>query len=174
MTQKAELSIADCIKRLSGKGKVQTMGAKVKAVDAGKGMCTVVIDILDLEFDDIRLTAFESEDVKKCLLIIPKVNSYVLIGRIEGSDAWYLQQTTEVDEIHLAGKKYKSVNGETLQTQLNKLQAKVDLIINAITSSAVTTGDGGLAFKSNMAAVLSAAIDADFSQILNDKILHGD
>lgn len=174
MSEKSELSIQECIMRLSPKGKAQTLGAKVTRVDAANGLCTVLIEILDLEFDDIRLTAFEAADYNKCELHIPAVGSYVLIGRIEGSDSWYVSATTEVDEIRLMGKRYSLVKGEELQTQINKLKAAVELIKSAIAAAGVTAGDGGAVFKSNIMAGLASMDSGDFTQLLNNKVKHGE
>ncbi len=174
MSEKTELSIGECIAKLAGKGKVQTLGALVKSVDPDKGLCTVEIEILELEFDDIRLTAFETDDVSKCLLVLPKVGSYILIGRIEGSDNWYVAATTEVDEIRLGGKKYSSVNGETLQDEINTLKKDFNDHItdyNAHTHVLALSAGTGTAAPTTTVGTPSAA---DFSQILNDKVKHGE
>lgn len=178
MSNKSELSIAECIRKLSPQSKVQTLGAKVVSVDANKGLCTVLVEILELEFDDIRLTAFETDTPEKALLVLPKVGSYVLIGRIEGSDYWYLAQTTEVDEIRLGGKRYSEVKGETLQSELIKDNTILNVIYTAFKDgSAPTTADGGIyanALLTALKAALAALPIGEYSQILNDKVKHGE
>jgi len=61
------------------------------------------------------------------------------------------------------------LKGDSSVTQLDTLQAKVDLIIDAIKNGTIGSSDGGAAYKSSMVLILEAAIDADFSNIKSDK-----
>lgn len=62
-------------------------------------------------------------------------------------------------------------HGDTLKTQLNALQTKVDLIITAIENGIPAAGssDGGTAYQATMKVILQAAQDADFGEINSDK-----
>lgn len=65
-----------------------------------------------------------------------------------------------------------TANASNLQQELTKMSARIDGIIQAITSSAVTPNDGGATYKANMSAIVSALQKEDFSQIIDDKIKH--
>jgi len=116
----------------------------------------------------------------KGVLVIPKVGSYVIVDYMDKNSP-YVSKFSEIDkiiskqgEMILNSDEYGGlVNAKELKIQLDKLQSKVDVIINAITSSAVLAGDGGAVFKTNMTAVLQTAIDADFSNLENEDIKHG-
>ncbi len=59
--------------------------------------------------------------------------------------------------------------GETLQGQLDALQTKVDLIINAIENGIPIAQDGGVGYQLSMTGILAAAVDADFSNMNSEK-----
>lgn len=65
-----------------------------------------------------------------------------------------------------------TANATNLKQELTKMSARVDGIIRAITSSAVSANDGGAAYKANMTAVVSAMAREDFSRMIDDKIKH--
>jgi phage gp45-like len=66
------------------------------------------------------------------------------------------------------------VKAAELESQLNKLTARVDGIINALKSSPVAPTDGGATYKSAIAAALAALGDKeDFSNLESEKVLHG-
>ena len=58
--------------------------------------------------------------------------------------------------------------GDTTQQQLDVLQAKVDLIINAIENGVPIPQDGGVGYQNTMKTILSAKQDADFSGIKSE------
>lgn len=65
-----------------------------------------------------------------------------------------------------------TANATELKKQLTTMSARIDGIINAITSSAVAPQDGGSTYKSNMSAIVSALQKEDFSNMIDDKIKH--
>ena len=66
------------------------------------------------------------------------------------------------------------VKAKELETQLNKLTARVDGIIDALKNSATAAQDGGAAYKGQIVAALSALINKeDFSNLESGKVLHG-
>ena len=65
-----------------------------------------------------------------------------------------------------------TANAPDLKKQLTTMSARIDGIINAITSSAVAPQDGGATYKSNMSAIVSALQKEDFSNMIDDKIKH--
>jgi len=58
--------------------------------------------------------------------------------------------------------------GNTTQEQLDILQAKVDLIINAIENGVAIPQDGGEGYQNTMKVILSSKQDADFSGIKSE------
>ena len=65
-----------------------------------------------------------------------------------------------------------TANATELKKQLITMSARIDGIINAITSSAVAPQDGGATYKGNMSAIVSALQKEDFSNMIDDKIKH--
>jgi len=65
------------------------------------------------------------------------------------------------------------VKAAELKTQLDKLSARVDGIINALNSSPVTPTDGGASFKAGIVAALAALVKENFSNLESEKVLHG-
>ena len=169
---KSDISIASAIKKLGHKPNTTEYSATVKSVDVAKAKATVFVDRLSIE-DDVYLTAFDNTETE-ALLIIPKINSSVIISKVLTTDDYRVTGWTEVEAIHFMGKQFSIVKGENLQEELNKLKATVDLIITAIKNGAIVGGDGGASFKTSMVTALSIpAPQADFSVILNTKIKHG-
>jgi len=66
------------------------------------------------------------------------------------------------------------VKAGELKTQLDKLTARVDGIIDALKNSATAVQDGGAAYKAAIAAKLATLVDKeDFSRIESEVVLHG-
>lgn len=64
---------------------------------------------------------------------------------------------------------------QELKKELAKVTARIDGIINAIKTAAVSPQDGGATFKANMILALEMLVNKeDFSQIENKKVLHGE
>ena len=65
-------------------------------------------------------------------------------------------------------------NAQELQKQLTTMSARIDAIINAISSAPVAPMDGGATFKASLIGTLSPhlANKENFNQILDDKIKH--
>jgi len=66
------------------------------------------------------------------------------------------------------------VKAKELETQLNKLTARVDGIINALKTAPITPTDGGASFKTGIISVLETLVNKeDFSKLESEKVLHG-
>ena len=65
-----------------------------------------------------------------------------------------------------------TANATNLKQELTKMSARIDGIIQAITTSVVAPMDGGATYKANMAAGGSALQKENFSQMIDDKIKH--
>ena len=78
-------------------------------------------------------------------------------------------------EVELFGRDFGGlVKVDNLKTELAKLSARVDGIINALLVSPVTPLDGGASFKAGIAGALGAIVTKeDFSSIASGKVFHG-
>lgn len=65
-----------------------------------------------------------------------------------------------------------TANATDLKKQLTTMSARIDSIINALSSSAVAPQDGGATYKTNIATALSGLTKEDFSGMIDDKIKH--
>ena len=66
------------------------------------------------------------------------------------------------------------VKAAELASQLNKLSARVDGVIDALNNSQTAVQDGGAAYKAQIAAALALLVDKeDFSNLESEKVLHG-
>jgi len=66
------------------------------------------------------------------------------------------------------------VKAKELKSQLDKLTARVDGIIDALKNSQTAAQDGGATYKAQIAAVLTALVNKeDFSNLESEKVLHG-
>jgi len=66
------------------------------------------------------------------------------------------------------------VKAKELESQLNKLSARVDGIINALKNSVTAVQDGGATYRAQIVAALAALTDKEnFSHLESEKVLHG-
>jgi phage gp45-like len=66
------------------------------------------------------------------------------------------------------------VKAKELKTQLDKLTARVDGIMDALKNSATAAQDGGATYKGQIVAMLATLVDKEnFSNIESEKVLHG-
>ncbi len=61
-----------------------------------------------------------------------------------------------------------------LQTQINKLNAQLQAVISSLQNWTVAPTDGGAALKAFFATQILGKAAGDFSNIENQKIIHGD
>lgn len=130
---------------------------------------------------DVLMTP-SPDNITHGLIQIPEIGSFVLCGSSVNENDVYILMFGELAEIvlmvtnniKLNGDKYSTIKGESLQEQLNILQNKVDLIINAIKNAVPATDNSGEALQTSMVAILQLAKDADFSNILNKRVRHGE
>lgn len=65
-----------------------------------------------------------------------------------------------------------TANASDLKAQLQKVTARIDMIIQAISSAPVAPMDGGATYKAGMAGMLAGLQKEDYSNIIDDKIKH--
>lgn len=161
----------------------------VVSVDRATQTCNVEREH-KTELFNVRLNAFleAGDDV---LTIYPKEGSKVLCIIIENdpTDA-YILNSTDIEEIsgQIGGAKLNwtkdgfvlnggeiggLVKASELKTQLEKLTARVDGIINAIKTAVPVTGDGGAGLQTTMKAALALLIEKEsFASLENNKVKH--
>ncbi|SDC52521.1 hypothetical protein [Williamwhitmania taraxaci] len=161
----------------------------VLAVDRSARTCDVERDG-KTELFAVRLNAFlEAGD--EVITIYPKIGSKVLCVMVENDKTdTYILASTDIEEVSgkIGGIKVEwtidgfvfndgllggMVKPMELKTQLDKLTARVDGIISAITSGVPIAQDGGIALQQTIVASLNTLIDKeDFSRIENEKVKH--
>lgn len=140
---------------------------------------------------DVRLNAIQTA-IEQYFRITPKVGSVVHCALIENQKTEaFLVEYSEIEKIEIVfgtdiqvvfdNQKVmfnEGMNGgmviiPELVTQLGKLSARVDTVVDAISNSAAVPQDGGAGYKAAMVAAISANTNVeDFSGIEDDKIVH--
>lgn len=149
------------------------------------------VKIGELEISDVRLRAVVNSETD-LLLITPKIGSRVLMHDLSGGRMRELVivKFSEVEKINIrtgettidvengkieinGGDNGGMCNTPELKTQLDKLTARVDGIIDALTNGTTGTQDGGAAYKASVVAALQALTDKEnFNDIEDSKITH--
>jgi hypothetical protein len=94
-----------------------------------------------LELDDVRLKSVVKGGAK--IIIVPKVESVVQIGRIENSEEFVVLAVEEITEINIEINNVKYVVDETgflIQKETDTLREVVQLIIEAVQKIVVLQG----------------------------------
>lgn len=108
---------------------------RVKSVSANPTTGLMTCDCEAIEdgtvLEDVRLSAdFNDDTTQAGLILVPKVESIVLVGFLNEADA-YLTMVSEVDFVYLNANTYGGlVKIEDLVDKLNNLENKVNTIIN--------------------------------------------
>jgi len=166
-----EQSILESLKRI-GKNPHASFPAVVVGTYEDKDYC----DCRDLEgvlYEKVRLRA-AIKDYAEGILIIPAVGSSVILSRLNSSDELYVAMFSKTHKILFDGGENGGLTiTPELRTQLEKLSARVDGIIDAINNGVPGSSDGGAALLSTIKAGLAGITDVeDFSEIENEKIRH--
>jgi hypothetical protein len=170
MALKNKYSIADGIKRLSGRAQYELFLAECLGVQKLTYKLNISVPYLGLA-GQIDYHPASSSDKK--FTIWPRVGSMVVVGRMEGSDQLFVVSVINPDVVELNGNAFSMVKGESLKVEVEKLKAAVNQIKSAIQGAAVAPGDGGAVFKANILAALAVFDTGNFSQILNEEVKHG-
>ena len=170
---------------------MQVFIGQVESVDIDTQTCTVVREGAPKLFD-VRLNATIAEYTDR-LILKPKLNSSVLLAIIENDvNEAFLLACSEIEEISLnieeqsllinkegfvfnEGNWGGLIKIEELKTQLEKLTARVDGVIDALKKSkpAVGSSDGGKAYVDLVIAALAPFTESeDYSEIEDDKVKH--
>lgn len=164
-------NIADILREIVGRGaSVSSLICTVDKVDGR--MCDVSPVDTDLApLTEVRLNAMT--DGEAGIVITPKVGSFVLVSLLTENDA-FVTMFSEIDSIVLDGGENGGLTiTPELKTQLDKMTARIDGIMDAIKNAVPGSMDGGLALHASMMAALATIVQKeDFSNIENEKIKH--
>ncbi len=158
--------------------------AKVVAVN--EDTATIDVDIDGVEFPDVRLRSIITSSGNRCVAIpsidsiihiqaIGKSNHFIVVGFSEISKVIVKIQQTEfiMDEsgIVFNSGSNTTAKADILKSELEKLTARVDGIIDALNNASPDSAAG--TFKSSLIPMLASIIQKeDFSNIENKKIKH--
>lgn len=165
----SEAKILEQLKEL-GKTAAPTFMATVKSVK--EDFCSVK-NVDGVLYPNVRLRA-NINDKNEGLLIVPSVGSTVLVSRIGDSDMLYVEMFSKIDHILFDGGENGGLTiTPKLKSELDKLTARVDGIIDAITNAVPVSDQSGSGLQLSMVAGLELIVDKeDFSNIENKKIKH--
>lgn len=136
--------IRDALMRLGGKvGPAPTIIGKVKSVDEDEKTCVIIETIGDdeIEIDDVRLRPVLNGNA--AITIYPKVNSYVLALRIEGSEEWMVAGVDKTDKVkwEVGDCKFEVDEGFLIKRGNDTLKDIIQMIIEATQQIVVLYGN---------------------------------
>lgn len=133
---------------------------EVTKVDKQQHTCDITTD--GLELYDCRLSSVTSEGTDTRVVVFPEVGSMVAGIATNGLKDVLICNCSKVESMEI---KCDSIRINDLRTQLDKMSARIDGIIDALENSAVGTQDGGLTYQSNITIALGNLQKEDFSSI---------
>lgn len=150
----------------------------VKSVNETERTCVIYDDDLDIDFEDVRLRPVL--DGNDSLVLVPKINSWALAVRIEDEDEWMLIAAGEFEKVLITcenvvfngGEKGGLVNWTEVKTELDKTNAVVNALKDALTNWVVVPGDGGAALKAFATGALAALTVGNFDNKVDDRVKH--
>jgi hypothetical protein len=135
---------------------------------------TCTVDFDGLQLSEVRLSATIDSSVEP-IIITPAIGSTVVVVDLSGEmRELCVLLYSSIQSINIMG----GHNGglcitPKLVENLNKLSARVDGIIDALTNSATVAQDGGAAYKTAITTALSTLTDKeDFSAIESTSMFH--
>lgn len=153
----------------------------VKAVNEDKLTCEVYEIESELIIYDVRLNSGLSD---KKVVLIPKIDSYVLMGLIgNNNQSRYIVSVSELDKVIIDAETSIIINGgqngglcktPTLKTELDKNNAILTAILNVLNGSPVTEPGNGSpsALQASLKAAVTGKQMGDFSNIENTNVKH--
>lgn len=120
---------------------------------------------------DIKLIAGASDSP---VLITPATDSVVIATFLSKNTA-FISLYSEVESVQLRGEQYGGlIKVEELVTQLDKVTARIDGIIDAINNGVPVPQDGGAALQASIKVALALLVDKEnFKNLENENVKHG-
>mgnify|MGYP000278753037 CR=1 FL=1 len=143
----------------------------VKAVDAAKKTCNVILD------DDENLLLEEillGYDKSGCV-ILPKLNTDVLVQFIDNTKTiGYVICVQETDNVEILGSNFGEIAVTSqLRAKINALETQINNLKTIITTWIPTPNDGGLGFKTAATSWASSQITLTTLNDIKGKVKHG-
>ena len=137
---------------------------EVTETDRATLTCSIKLDE-DLILHGCRLNAVECQERGDCFAVIPKVGS--LVSGIATADLRdvLIVSFSEIDEVIIKATK---ISANDFKTQLDKMTARIDGIIDAIKNGVPTPQDGGTALQQTIVASLEQLTDKENFNTLSD------
>ena len=137
---------------------------EVTETDRATLTCSIKLDE-DLTLHGCRLNAVECQERGDCFAVIPKVGS--LVSGIATADLRdvLIVSFSEIDEVIIKAPK---ISANDYKTQLDKMTARIDGIIDAIKNGVPTPQDGGAALQQTIVASLEQLTDKENFNTLSD------
>lgn len=154
---------------------------QVKAVDENKLTCEVLEIESELTIYDVRLNA--GKTLKKVVLI-PKIDSFILMGLIGNSNqARYIVTVSEIDKVIIDAETSIIINGgvngglcktTTLKQELDKNNEILTAILNVLNGAPVMEPGNGApsALQVSLKGAVTGKTIGDFSAIENLNVKH--
>lgn len=127
-----------------------------------------------LEHKNVRLVCGFSQSLTT-MIIKPAVGSTVLVADLSNGkmrDLVVLMVENVEKVIFNGGELGGLIKIEELKTQLNRMTARIDGIINAIKGGVPVSQDGGAALQTSIVSLLPNGQKEDFSSLEDPKFLH--
>ena len=155
-----------------GRQPVTLLVGKVLEVDTDKAICKV--ESQNKTFFDVALRAINDGE-NSGLLVVPEVNSIVLIGRQFESKNFSVVMTSTVSEIHLKGDDFNGlVKVSDLVTKLNDIENDINDLKTVFSTWVTVPNDGGAALKAAAGTWYASLLTpTDQSEIENENVKHG-
>lgn len=153
---------------------VQLQQGKVESVDTNDNTCTVDPGDGRAKLAGVKLQAVEGNAMG--LLLIPKVGSYVLYGKVDNllTDNAVLK-TYELEAIYLRGDSFKGlVKVDELVQELDGIKDDLNELKQAFASWTVAPSDGGAALKLATATWYGQTLQpTNAANLQNPNVKHG-
>ena len=158
-------TLIDLIRKVIAKtGNDGFIVGKVTAVDKAKLTCDIELDD-NLELHGCRLNAVECQERGDCFAVIPKVGTMVSgIATADLRDVLIVSYS-EIDSVIIKAPK---IEVNDFKTQLEKMTARIDGIIDAITNGVPQTDYSGAALQQSIVASLKQLTDKENFNTLSD------
>jgi hypothetical protein len=174
-----EEQIRQSLKKMASEvGPDHSLLAQVKSVDAENKLCDLYDDDSDLDFYDVRLQPVI--DGKQSIVLVPKVDSWVLAVRLEGTDDWAIvwaeqleKYIVECDNVEFnGGENGGLVNWPDAKAQLDKSNEVLGIIMNTLTTWTPIPNDGGAALKTAFSTAIAGKTLGSFEDLEDTKVKH--
>lgn len=164
--------IRDAIKTISSRNNDgYSVACTVESIDLINNTCYCVPLNGGADIQEVRLMA----DNKNGFLLIPKVDSIVIISFIGDSSA-IVSMVSQVSEVQLNGKNFDGlVKVNPLVDKVNALENKINAILNALKTTTIPLApSGSYPFAPLYTAINAISPITQKSDLENTKILQGD